>query len=279
MATDKAAAFGGTLAEFYDRHLVPLLFAPYAAVVAERAKALGPRRVLETAAGTGVATEALARALPPDVAITATDLNQAMIDRAAARPGMERVEWRQADARKLPFADEAFDLLVCQFGVMFFADKPRAFAECFRVLAPGGTSLSVTWDAYDRMPDNPLWIAARTVGGLLKRDPHTLLSPGYFDEAVIRTDAAAAGFGDVTVERVTRPARARSAKEAAMITVQGSLLRTAIEAAAPARLGEATRAVERALVARFGRGAVEGETKALVVVATKPREAPIARAR
>lgn len=270
MPTDKAAAFGGTLAEFYDRHLVPLVFAPYAAVVAERARALNPRRVLETAAGTGIATEALARALPSDAAITATDLNQAMIERGKARPGMARVQWQQADAMKLPFADGAFDLVVCQFGVMFFPDKRAAFGECFRVLASGGTFLSVLWDAYDRMPDNPLWIAARTVGDMLKRDPLTLLSPGYFDEPVIRADLAAARFRDVTVDRVTRPARAPSAEDAAMITVQGSLLRTAIEAADPARLGEATKAVERALSARFGAGAVEGETRALIVTATKP---------
>jgi SAM-dependent methyltransferase len=269
MPTDKASAFAGTLAEFYDRHLVPFLFAPYAAVVAERAKRLSPRRVLETAAGTGIATEALARGLPSDVAITATDLNQAMIDRGKARPGMARVHWQQADALKLPFADGAFDLVVCQFGVMFFPDKPRSFGECCRVLAPGGVSLSVVWDDHDQMPDHPLWIAAQTVGGMLKRDPHTLLAPGYFDEPVIRADLTAAGFRDVTVDRVTRPARASSAEEAAMITVQGSLLRTAIEAADPARLGEATKAVERALSARFGAGAVEGETKALIVTATK----------
>ncbi|SEO80013.1 Ubiquinone/menaquinone biosynthesis C-methylase UbiE [Rhodospirillales bacterium URHD0017] len=271
MPDDKATAFAGALAEFYDRHLVPLLFAPYTAVVAERAKRLGARRVLETAAGTGIATEALARALSSDVAITATDLNQAMIERGKARPGMARVHWQQADAMKLPFADGAFDLVVCQFGVMFFPDKRASFGECFRVLASGGTYLFVLWDAYDRMADNPLWIAAWTVGALLKRDPHSLLSPGYFDEPVIRADLAAAGFRDVTVDRVTRPARAPSAADAAMITVQGSLLRAAIEAADPSRLGEATKAVETAMATRFGTGPVDGETKALMVTATKPR--------
>jgi SAM-dependent methyltransferase len=275
MPTDKAAAFGGTLAEFYDRHLVPLIFAPYAAVVADRAKSLSPRRVLETAAGTGVATEALARALPADVAITATDLNQAMIERGKARPGMTRVHWQQADALKLPFGDGAFDLLVCQFGVMYFPDKPRAFSECFRVLTSGGTWLFVVWDAHDRTSDNPLWIAARTVGAMLKRDPHTLLSPGYFDEPVIRADLAAAGFSDVAVDRVTQSARAPSAEDAAIITVQGSLLRTAIEAADPTRLGEATKAVERALSAHFGTGAVDGMSKALIVTATKPGPSPL----
>jgi ubiquinone/menaquinone biosynthesis C-methylase UbiE len=74
MTDDKVAAFAGTLAEFYDRYLVPLNFAPYAEVVVDRANALRPHRVLETAAGTGVVTEALSRTLPSEVAITATDL-------------------------------------------------------------------------------------------------------------------------------------------------------------------------------------------------------------
>ena len=80
------------------------------------------------------------RAPPSDVVITATDLNLPMIERGKARPGMEHVVWQQADAMKLPFSDAAFDLIVCQFGVMFFPDKQASFKESFRVLGPGGTS-------------------------------------------------------------------------------------------------------------------------------------------
>lgn len=271
MPNDKASEFAGTLAEFYDRYLVPLNFAPYAEVVADRVKELLPRRVLETAAGTGVVTELLARTLPSDVTITATDLNQAMIERGKARPGMERVKWQQADAMKLPFPAETFDLIVCQFGVMFFPDKRASFSECFRTLTPGGTYLFVLWDDYADMPDSPLWIAAQKVGDLLGRDPHTLLNPDYFDEPTIRADLEAAGFGTVGIDRIARTARAASARDAAVITVQGSLLRTAIEASAPSRLDEATMAVELAMLARFGEGPVEGKMKALIVTATKPQ--------
>jgi len=271
MSSDKAAAFVGTLAELYDRYLVPLNFAPYAAVVAERVGQLRPRRVLETAAGTGILTEALARTLPQDVTITATDLNQAMIEHGKARPGMERVNWRQADALKLPFSDATFDLIVCQFGVMFFPDKRASFNECFRLLTTGGTYLFVLWDDYENMPDSPIWIAAQEVGKLLGRDPRTLLNPGYFDEATIRTDMTAARFSDASVDRVTRQAKATSAEDAAKITVQGSLLRTAIEATDPARLDEATKAVERVMTARFGDGPVEGRMQALIITTTKPR--------
>jgi SAM-dependent methyltransferase len=271
MSSDKAAAFAGTLAEFYDRYLVPLMFASYAEVVADRAKGLLPRRILETAAGTGVVTEAMARIMPSGVAITATDLHQAMIERGKVRPGMERVNWQQADAMKLPFHNGSFDLIVCQFGIMFFPDKRTALDECFRVLMPGGTYLFVVWDDPTNMPNSPIWIAAQTVSDMLGCDPRSLIAPGYFDEPAIRADLAAAGFRDVRVDRIARLAKAASARDAAVIAVEGSLLRTAIEAVDPSRLSEATKAVERAMFARFGEGPIEGETKALIITATKPQ--------
>ena len=271
MTDDKVAAFAGTLPEFYDRYLVPLIFAPYAQVVADRAKGLRPRRVLETAAGTGIVTEALSLTLPSDVAITATDLNLPMMECGKARPGMERIIWQQADAMKLPFSDSAFDLIVCQFGVMFFPDKPASFRESFRVLTPGGTYLFVLWDDHAIMANSPLWIATLAVGDMLGRDPRTLLNPGYYDEPTIRADLAAGGFCAVQIDRVARSAKTKSAREAAVITVQGSLLRTAVEAADPSRLGEGTDAVERAMRIRFGDGPVEGEMTALIVTTTKPQ--------
>jgi SAM-dependent methyltransferase len=231
-----------------------LNFAPYAEIVVDRVKGLLPRRNLEIAAGSGVVTEAVARILPSEVLITATDLNQAMIERGKVRPGMERVEWQHADAMELPFSDGAFDLIVCQFGVMFFPDKRASFNECFRVLSPGGTYLFVLWDNHADMSDSPLWIATQTVADMLKRDPRTLLNPDYFDEPTIRADLAATGFLAVRVEWFARPSRAASAGDAAVITVHGSLLRPAIEAADPSRLDEATKAVEQAIVARFGKG-------------------------
>jgi SAM-dependent methyltransferase len=204
------------------------------------------------------------------VAITATDLNLPMIERGKARPGTERVVWQQADAMKLPFPDAAFDLIVCQFGVMFFPEKQAASRESFRVLSAGGSYLFTVWDDYAAMANSPVWIATLTVGEMLGRDPRTLF-PDYYAEPAIRADLAAAGFHEVRIERVARPAKAASAREAAVMTVHGSLLRSAIEAADPARLGEATDAVEQVMRARFGDGAVEGENKALIVTAATPR--------
>jgi ubiquinone/menaquinone biosynthesis C-methylase UbiE len=269
MSDDTTGAFKTTYAELYDHHLVPLQFAPYAEVLAARSKVLGPRTILETAAGTGIATRELARVLP-EVSITATDLNQPMIDRAEAKPGMPNVTWQRADAMKLPFPDACFDLIACQFGVMFFPDKQSSFREASRVLQHGGKYIFILWDDWKKITHAPLAIAAEVVGQMLKCDPASLVNPPYHDEGVIRADLTAAKFQRIDIERITQPATAASAREAAIATVHGSLIRTVIETAGAGRLGEATDAVERALQSKFGTGSVVGATNALMVVAEKP---------
>src|SRR5690349_2607472 len=128
MPTSKPdTVFAGSIPELYETQLVPLIFEPYAADLARRVAALHPSRVLETAAGTGVVTRAMARLLPAHAELIATDLNQPMLDRAAAVGTERAVRWLQADAMRLPFDDASFDVVVCQFGVMFFPDKAHAF--------------------------------------------------------------------------------------------------------------------------------------------------------
>jgi SAM-dependent methyltransferase len=144
------AAFAGTIPQLYERYLVPLIFEPYAADLASRVAHCQPSRVLEVAAGTGVVTRQLVKTLPSEVSIMATDLNQPMLDQAAAVGISRPVEWRQADAMQLPFPDGAFDVVVCQFGAMFFPDKARAFSEARRVLRPGGRFLFNVWDRIDQ---------------------------------------------------------------------------------------------------------------------------------
>ena len=130
--------FSGSMPELYDRFLVPLQFEPFAQDLAERLGTVTSGQLLELAAGTGVVTRALARTLPGSVDITATDLNPAMLEQAKTYAELERVVWQEADAMALPFPDEAFDYLVCQFGVMFFPDKPAAFRQVRRVLRRAG---------------------------------------------------------------------------------------------------------------------------------------------
>jgi ubiquinone/menaquinone biosynthesis C-methylase UbiE len=260
--------FAGSIPALYDRHLGPMFFAGYAEDLARRIAALAPARVLETAAGTGVVSRALARTLPSEVEITATDLNQAMLDFAAAQPGVERVTWRQADAQALPFADGSFDAVLCQFGVMFFPDRVVAHRETKRILKPGGQFLFSAWDRIEEnefghivtnavaalFPDNPPRFLART--------PH-----GYYDIAVIEDELRTAGFSHITIETVARRSHALSPRDAALGLCQGTPLRSEIEARAADRLEEATDAAAAALAARFGTGAIDGKLQAHIVTA------------
>ena len=133
LETDKV--FAGSIPENYDRYMVPLIFEPYAADFARRAASLSPSAVLETAAGTGVVTRALAPKLSPRASYVVTDLNQPMLEYAASRQAPDsRIKWRQADALTLPFENATFDLVCCQFGAMFFPDRSSAYREAKRVL-------------------------------------------------------------------------------------------------------------------------------------------------
>ena len=120
--------FAGSIPKLYEEYLVPLIFQPYAEDLANRLASRTLSRVLEIAAGTGVVTRRLASLLPADVSIVATDLNRPMLDMAAAVGTKRPVEWREADAMQLPFEDGEFDAVVCQFGVMFFPSRPKAFS-------------------------------------------------------------------------------------------------------------------------------------------------------
>jgi SAM-dependent methyltransferase len=263
--TDKT--FAGSIPRIYDTYLVPLIFAPYAADLARRVAARAPARLLEVAAGTGVVTRALASALPAQAVIVATDLNQAMLDHAAAVGTARPVEWRQADAMNLPFEDAAFDAVVCQFGVMFFPDKAKAFAEVRRVLRPGGAFLFNVWD---RLADNEF---ADVVTGALESvfpaDPPRFMARiphGYFDRATIERDLAAGGLAaPADFATIAARSRAASPRIPAIAFCQGTPLRNEIELRDASRLGEATDAAEQALARRFGTGAVDGKIQAHVV--------------
>jgi ubiquinone/menaquinone biosynthesis C-methylase UbiE len=143
------AGFVGSIPDFYDRGLGPVIFEDYAAQMGLRVAEQSPALVLETAAGTGIVTQALRRCLPNATRITATDLNAPMLDVARGKFGQDPgVEFQTVDAQELPFSDGSFDAVVCQFGIMFFPDQPRSFSEAFRVLRPGGRYHFSVWDSH-----------------------------------------------------------------------------------------------------------------------------------
>ena len=260
--------FAGSIPELYDSHLVPLIFEPYAADLAGRVAALGPSRVLETAAGTGAVTRALARVLPAPAELLATDLNQPMLDRAAA-VGTERpVRWQQADAMRLPFDDAGFDVVACQFGVMFFPDKVRAFAEARRVLRRGG---ALVFNVWDRIVENEFAdVVTAALAGLFPADPPRFMARtphGYFDRDAIARDLGDAGFAAAPrFETVAARSRAPSARVPAVAYCQGTPLRNEIEARSGAGLAEATSACAAAIAERFGEGPVDGKIQAHIVI-------------
>ena len=270
-APDSDTVFAGSIPEIYDEYLVPLIFEPYAMDLAARLVVRSPTQVLELAAGTGVLTRHLAANLPPGVSIVATDLNQPMLDRAASVGTARPVEWRQADAMQLPFDDGAFDAVACQFGVMFFPDKARAFAEARRVLRPGGVFLFNVWD---RIEENEFAVSVTdALAQLFPDDPPQFMARvphGYHDHGVIERDLSRGGFARSNPEILTVAARSRAASPQipAIAYCQGTPLRSEIETRGPSRLAEATRAATDAIAERFGSGAVEGKIQALVVRAT-----------
>jgi SAM-dependent methyltransferase len=259
--------FAGSIPKIYETYLVPLLFEPYAADLVNRLASRAPGRVLEVAAGTGVVTRALASRLPERVSIVATDLNQPMLDQASALGTRRPVEWRQADAMRLPFQDGTFDAVVCQFGVMFFPDKAKALSEAHRVLRPGGVLIFNVWDRIEENEFADTVTAA--LASVFPEDPPRFLARtphGYHVHARIAQDLAGGGFvAPPEIVTLAARSRAKSPRDPAIAYCQGTPLRSEIEAHGASRIEEATDVAAAAIGRRFGRGDVDGKMQAHVV--------------
>jgi ubiquinone/menaquinone biosynthesis C-methylase UbiE len=266
-ATDKV--FAGSIPEIYDRFLVPLIFEPYANDLAGRIADARPGDVLETAAGTGVLTRALASRLAADARITATDLNQPMLDQAASRQGdPRRVTWRQADALALPFPDQSFDVVACQFGAMFFPDKIQGYREARRMLRPGGRFWFSVWDeiATSEFAD----VVTETLAQMFPQDPPRFMARtphGYHDGEMIRQQLTAAGFSKISIEAIDHRSKASSPHDVAVAYCQGTPMRSEIDTRDKSRLEEATNKAADAIARRFGNGAVDGRIRAFIISA------------
>jgi ubiquinone/menaquinone biosynthesis C-methylase UbiE len=238
----------------YDRYMGPLLFAPYANHVARRAALLQSARILETAAGSGIVTEAIHGSVP-EAEIVATDINPAMLEFAAGRVRSDRVTFRVADAQNLPFADGSFDLVICQFGVMFFPDRVRANQEARRVLGSGGNYLLLSFDRLERnvVPK----AAGDAVAALFPDGPPRYLERGpfcYSDPDLIKRDLLAAGFTHIELETVVLSSHV-TARDVAQGIILGSPFRAEIERRGPSALDRALHAVTQALAPWDGKKA------------------------
>jgi ubiquinone/menaquinone biosynthesis C-methylase UbiE len=197
--SDNTANFVGSIPEHYERGLGPVFFTDFAEEMAKRVAGMAPHRVLETSAGTGIVSRRLRDLLPASTKLTVTDLNPPMLDiaRAKFKPG-EVVEFQPADATELPFPDQSFDALVCQFGIMFFPDKDKSYREAYRVLRPSGRYLFSVWDAHRFNPAPQL--VHEMLGRLFPDDPPRFYEVpfAYHRIDAIRDAMTTAGFRDFT---------------------------------------------------------------------------------
>jgi len=251
--TDINSAFTGNIPENYDRYLGPMFFHCCAGDLAERVAATGANRVLEIAAGTGIATRILRDRLPADVHITASDLNADMLRHAEQKFAPdENITFEVADAMQLPFEDAQFDALACQFGIMFCPDKALAFREAHRVLNPGGQLRFSVWDslAHNPLPRTTNEILAAVFDG---DAPAFLQVPfSYHDQALIRDDMAAAGFGEVSFTTLDGECVYADPRQAALGMVTGSPLQVEIEQRGDTRIDEVVDRVASGLAEAFG---------------------------
>ena len=263
-------SFVGSIPETYHAHLGPLLFEPFARDLVGRLKP-SSREILELACGTGIVTRHLHERFGGAATIAATDLNEGMLNQARLNLGpVHGITWQTADATALPFPDRTFDTVVCQFGVMFFPDKPRAMREAFRVLKPGGQWLFNVWDS---LAVNPVTrVVHETVASHFETNPpnfYALVPFGFHDVATIRSLIDAAGFQDVVIDTVELESSGPSAEHVAKGLVCGSPLLLGIKE----RGGDPeaiTTAVAERLESTFGSRRVQATMQAHVVAARRP---------
>lgn len=215
--------FSGSVPGNYDQHLGPLLFEPYAQDLVARIDKAKVQHALEIACGTGRVTKYLRNALPPEATLIATDLNLGMLEVAKQKVALENIQYEVADAQELPFTDNSFDVVVCQFGFMFVPDKPKAFSEVYRVLRPGGMLLFNTWDAIEH---NPL---SKTVTDVVSAYfPGTGAANFYkipfsmHDREAIMQLLQEAGFSTINIEQVTKQATSTHASDGARGLILGT---------------------------------------------------------
>lgn len=263
-------AFSGSIPPNYDKYLGPLLFEPFALDMAQRIRQLQPKALLEVAAGTGRVTGHLPNALPNGALIVATDVNPAMVDFAKEHlKEHTSIQWEVVDAVSLPYQNKQFDCVLSQFGVMFYSDRRKAYAETFRVLRPGGTFLLTAWDDIKRNPAARLTDEVLTHFFPINTPAFYKVPFSYHDANVIREDLESVGFEIGSVQVLKLAGYAESAEDAATGLLEGTPVHTAIVERDVALLPVMKKALAEDLAALFGEKDLRVPLQARVVMAVK----------
>jgi len=269
-AENMSATPAGGTAAYYDQFFGPLFFEPYAIEVTKRIDPSTVAVALEIAAGTGRVTRHIRERIPADARLIASDISGDMLNEAKKKLSHLAIEWQKADAQLLPFGDNSIDLVVCCFAYMFVPDKPKAFAEVYRVLKPGGMLLFTTWDSLQQNAISYTWksLAAEYMPAALSAAYNEATSMN--DEAAIKQLVQDAGFPTIKIEKVRQSSISPSAREAAHVLVEGGgVIYDEIKKRNPAWITELKTKVEKELAEKFGAAPMIAPISAVVCQAWK----------
>lgn len=267
--SDTNTAFVGSIPEYYDKYLGPLIFEEYSIDMATRLDLPEDGALLEIAAGTGLAARHLRAALPKNATITVTDLHTSMLELAKSKfPDQQNILFEKADATDLSYADASFDVIACQFGIMFFPLKAKCIEDIFRVLKPGGNFMFSVWDSYAH---NPMMnLVTDTLATLFPEDPPSFLDVplGYHNIDEIKNLLELAGFGDIEIAVLPRTMRTNDPNNVPLGFIMGNPLSMQI----PERGGNISEVISKIsseITRQFGKAPIEAPMQAIVFKAYK----------
>jgi SAM-dependent methyltransferase len=265
---EQTVSFAGSIPANYERYLGPFLFEPYALDLVARLQDNKYNDILEIACGTGRVTAHLAKSVKYD-SLTATDLNPDMIEMARKIVTDNHIKWMTADALELPFADNSFDLIVIQFGVMFFPDKEKGLREACRVLRPGGKLVFNTWDKVESNP--AIHEGRKIIESYFGDNPPVFYNIPFsmFEEKELNTLTGSAGFSDVKVTLVKKEGISASAADLATGMVEGNPIYLSICERDPALVKPIEEHVQRVLAEKFGDQPLKSPLQAWVIEGIK----------